>query len=300
MYEQFQVQLPSGEIIKGCHWKAKNPTHNLVLHTGMNEYAARYEPLAEYLNEFGINVWVHDAFGQGLNAKSLEELEIWPEDGFFKSVDGLALNVERVKKETGLPTVLMGFSMGSFMAQSYLERHPNTADKVIIAGSDGPSKKYGLAKFIAELRVNKKNWTKKDKLLSYLCIGNFSSAVKDRKTDVDWLSHDPKVVQAYIDDPYCGADNTKSFFLGFFTGLASLYKKKNLANISKDEKILVIAGDEDPVGGNGKGPRKLAKMYQKLGVKDVTLIIYPGQRHEIHNGIGKHKTREDLKDFILR
>ena len=79
----------------------------------------------------------------------------------------------------------------------------------------------------------------------------------------------------------------------------TLYKKKNLANISKETPIAIMAGEEDPVGVNGKGPRDLAKLYTKLGVKDVTLKLYPKMRHEIHNEIGKEQVWSDLKDFLL-
>lgn len=299
-YEVFEIKIPTGETIKGCHWKCENPKMILVGHTGMNETAARYSDLADYLNSFGIEVYVHDAFGQGQNAASVEELERWPREGFFKSVDGLNQNIERLKKETGLPVALFGHSMGSFIVQSYLERHPNTADRVVICGSNGPTKIYGLAKFLANIRCKDNNWYELDPLLQSLSTGNFDKSIKDAKTEADWLSRDEKVVQAYLDDPYCGAKNTKSFFHGFFNGLATLYKKKNLANISKDEKLLIVAGDNDPVGKMGKGPRKLYEMYKKLGVKDVEIIIYPGMRHEIYNEIGKEKPYEDLKNFLLK
>ena len=66
---------------------------------------------------------------------------------------------------------------------------------------------------------------------------------------------------------------------------------ENLQNLlSKDENILIISGDGDPVGAMAKGPRNLANMYRKLGVKNVKLHIYAHMRHEIHN--------EDKKDVV--
>ena len=298
MFEIFEVVLPEGEKLKGCFWPAKNPTHNLVMQTGMNEHASRYEAMALYLNEAGINVSILDAFGQGLNAESIENQERWPEGAFAKNVDAMHLRLEEVKKN-GLPTIIMGHSMGSFMTQSYAERYPNTADKIVLFGTNGPTGIYGLAKLLGKLLVHKGNWDKPNKFLSNLALGGYAKAIKNRRTDLDWLSYDEKNVDDYIADPYCCHENTGGFLREFFIGLATLYKKKNLANISKETPIAIMAGEEDPVGVNGKGPRNLAKLYAKLGVKYVTLKLYPKMRHEIHNEIGKEQVWSDLKDFLL-
>ena len=65
--EEFQVQLRDGTIMKGHHWPTPNPEANYCMITGMQEYSARYDELARYLNDFHIEVWVLDAIGQGLN-----------------------------------------------------------------------------------------------------------------------------------------------------------------------------------------------------------------------------------------
>jgi alpha-beta hydrolase superfamily lysophospholipase len=61
---------------------------------------------------------------------------------------------------------------------------------------------------------------------------------------------------------------------------------------------LIISGEEDPVGEKGKGPRRLEKMYKKLGVKDVTLVLYPNMRHEIHNEKGHDVVYRQISDFL--
>ena len=47
--------------------------------------------------------------------------------------------------------------------------------------------------------------------------------------------------------------------------------------------LLLVSGDQDPVGGMGKGVRKVYAMFQAAGCRDVTLKLYPGLRHEILN-----------------
>ena len=47
--------------------------------------------------------------------------------------------------------------------------------------------------------------------------------------------------------------------------------------------ILLISGENDPVGDMGKGVRRTADAFRKAGLSDVTLKLYPGLRHEILN-----------------
>ena len=116
MAEIFEVTLGSGESLKGWFWPAKEAVTNLTIITGMNEYAKRYAPFAEWMNGQHVNIWCLDAFGQGLNAPSQDMQERWPEGAFDKTVKAIHKMV-RLASSNGLPTFLMGHSMGSFMVQ---------------------------------------------------------------------------------------------------------------------------------------------------------------------------------------
>ena len=296
----FEVALSGGETLKGYFWSSGEPKKNLVILTGMNEYALRYNDLASFFNKKGINVYVLDAFGQGLNAKSVEEQEQWPLDGFSKNVDAANVLVNKIKKDNKLPVCLMGHSMGSFMAQSYVERYPHTVERVILCGSNGPAlAKMKMGYALSKLIVHKSNWNKPSKFLSNMGLGAYTKAVKPRKTDLDWLSYNEENVKKYIADPYCGHQDTQGFWREFLKGMSHLYEKKMLKKLSPQEKIFIVAGDADPVGSSGKGPTALLKMYQKYGVKDVSLKIYPHMRHEIHNETGREVVYDDLQKFLL-
>ena len=298
MAEVFSVTLKSGEKLSGYCWKAENAVRSLAVITGMNEYALRYRPFAESMNTRGVNVWVLDAFGQGLNAESVEKQQIWPVEAFAKNVDAVALMVEKAAKD-GLPVSVMGHSMGSFMVQSLMERYPRIADKVILCGSNGGQRSlmtvaYGLAKIL----VNRNNREQKSPVLQNLGLGGFAKAVKDRRTDFDWLSYNEDNVREYISDPWCGHENTGGFWLEFLRGMSTIWSPSFLSRISKDERILIIAGAEDPVGQNGKGPAWLEDTYRKLGIKNVRLIIYPHMRHEILREKDGQKVMDDIAAFL--
>lgn len=297
--EVFSVKVGNW-VQKGNCWKAEPATSNLVFMTGMQEHSERYDHLARYLNDFGISVYVLDAVGQGLNAPRPEDQQKWFKGAFDTNVSAAHQKVMELKEETKLPTFIMGHSMGSFMTQRYLELFPDSADKVVIWSSNGPRRmKMACAYILASILTNKRNWDKPSKFISNASFGPYARTVKNRKTDVDWLSYDEENVKDYIADPYCGAENTHGFWKEFLRGMNELYKKKNLKKVSKNEKILIVAGEEDPVGEMGKGPRRLKKMYEKLGVSNVTIFMFPHMRHEIHNETEKHLVYKVLSDFLI-
>lgn len=297
--EAFSVKVGNW-VQKGNCWKAEPATSNLVFMTGMQEHSERYDHLARYLNGFGISVYVLDAVGQGLNAPRPEDQQKWFKGAFDTNVSAAHQKVMELKEETKLPTFIMGHSMGSFMTQRYLELFPDSADKVVIWSSNGPRRmKMACAYMLASILTNKRNWDKPSKFISNASFGPYARTVKNRKTDVDWLSYDEENVKDYIADPYCGAENTHGFWKEFLRGMNELYKKKNLKKVSKNEKILIVAGEEDPVGEMGKGPRRLKEMYEKLGVSNVTIFMFPHMRHEIHNETEKHLVYKVLSDFLI-
>jgi alpha-beta hydrolase superfamily lysophospholipase len=294
----FDVTLPNGHLQKGMAYTAEGTKKNLLIMTGMNEHATRYEDLAGYLNAQGFDVYVLDAIAQGLNAPKVEDQEKWFVGAFDENVQAANIEIELLKKG-GKPTYLMGHSMGSFMVQRYLELYPNTVVKVIEMGSNGPAlAKMKMAYGLAKILVNKKNWDKPCKPLSNAGLGAYAKAVKNRKTDLDWLSYNEENVKKYMADPYCGHEDTGGFWHEFLKGMATLYKKNELKKISKDEKILIISGSEDPVGECSKGSTRLAEMYRKLGLKDVTLVLYPHMRHEIHNEKDHAIVYKQISDFL--
>ena len=296
--EKYLFKTVNGDTLKGFSWKADKAKANLVIVTGMEEHSFRYNDFALFMNKNGFNVVCVDHYGQGENVDNIADLGKVPTSFFSKSVRNID-DIVKLQKENGLPTYLFGHSMGSFMTQDYIQRFAKSVDKVVICGSNGPNAKtlFSLGWTIARIVTTKKNREKRAKLLEKLSLGAYVKAVKHRKTNCDWLSYNEANVHRYIEDPKCGGGSTNGFYYEFLKGNARLFKKKFLAKISPDIHLFLIAGAEDPVGANGKGPSALAKLYKKLGVKDVNLKIYDHMRHEILNEDKKQEVYDDILAF---
>ena len=81
----------------------------------------------------------------------------------------------------------------------------------------------------------------------------------------------------------CGADATVGLFRQMLRGLRFNQTPGNIDRMDKNAPILLIAGQDDPVGNMGAGVRRTHDAFKRAGIKDVTLKLYPGLRHEILN-----------------
>ena len=81
-------------------------------------------------------------------------------------------------------------------------------------------------------------------------------------------------------------------------GLTIITKQSNINKMDKELPVFFIAGDKDPVGDMGKGVEKAYHCFQKAELRDVTMKLYHGLRHEILNESGKQYVYRDVLDWL--
>ena len=62
--------------------------------------------------------------------------------------------------------------------------------------------------------------------------------------------------------------------------------------------ILLIAGQDDPVGNYGKSVKKVYKKYKECGMQDVKLRLYENDRHEILNELDREIVFVDICKWL--
>lgn len=60
----------------------------------------------------------------------------------------------------------------------------------------------------------------------------------------------------------------------------------------------MVSGREDPVGNYGKGVKKVFETYQQHGVKNITLKLYDGARHEPLNETNRYEVYEMIYTYL--
>ena len=268
---------------------------------GMAETAARYERFASTLTMNGYIVYANDHRGHGKTAGSLENVGyLAEEDGFDWMVKDMHQLTSLIKKEyPELPVFLLGHSMGSFATQRYIMLFGKELKGAILSGSNGSAALlHNLGYFVAGIEVKRNGRKAKSERMNQLSFGSFNNAFKPNRTEFDWLSRDHEEVDKYIGDPYCGDVFTAGFFYDFMKGLKEIDRIKNVERVPKDLPIYIFSGEKDPVGGAGKGVKKLYHTYKNCGISDVSIKLYPEGRHEMLNELNRDEVMKDVTDWL--
>lgn len=289
---------PSSDGVHQTHavlWLPEGEPRGVVqLVHGICEYILRYEPFAQFLAGQGFAVCGNDHLGHGLTAKGPEEY------GFFTDWWDLVHDVRALQlkmKETypDLPYFLLGHSMGSFVARTFLIDYPGELTGCILSGTgqEGAAT-VALGKFITGLG----DPHKVNKLFYKLSIGAYNAKFKPNRTSADWTSRDEASVDKYLADPLCSFPTTAGMNHAMMRGLQCVGNRANLARMDKDTPVYFFAGDQDPVGAMGEGVKKVAGWFRQAGMKDVQVKLYPGGRHEMLNEINKEEVYADVLGWL--
>ena len=282
-----------GKKIFVYEWlEAENPKAVVQIVHGMTEHAGRYAAFAKYLNGHGYLVVADDHRGHG---KTDPETLGYSKGNMF--ADTVRDEAEIAKyyrgKYPALKYFIFGFSYGSFLTQSFISKYSDLVDGAVIGGSNH---KKDFEVYLGSVVSHLKGEKKPAKLIEKLSFGAYSKKFEDGK----WLSADAVNNAAYEADPLCGFTCSNRFYRDFFKGLKSLYTKKYVAGLKKDLPVLLVSGEDDPVGDMGKGVKKLRCFYtEKAGMTNVRMVLFENSRHEFLNErTGRDEKWKTLLDFF--
>lgn len=271
-----------------------------VVH-GLAEHGGRYERFATTAVAAGYAVHASDHRGHG---KSV----LKPEDkGFFASENGwdvvvadldAVLRLERAAYP-GVPVFVLGHSLGSYLARDLASRHGDELSGLILTGAAGSP---GLSGYVARAVLRCQKLLNGDRYrsgtLDQLIFGGYNTHFRPSRTSFDWLSRDEAEVDLYLSDPMCGFVCTASLYNDVLNGALKVSSDRLIARTPKGLPLLLVSGEEDPVGANGRGVREVAEAYRRAGLKDVTMSLYPHARHEILNEVNREQVVSELLAWV--
>ena len=288
--------------IHACIWRPEGEIKGVVqiIH-GMCEYAERYAPFAEFLNSKGYLVCAEDHLGHGKSVVSENELGYFNKQRSTKIVldDIRELQLKVKGQYAGKPYFVLGHSMGSFFCRKYISLYGSDLDGAIIMGT-GFKGKPTLNFALAFVRLNALfcGWRHRSKFILKIAFGSYNKRFKPAKSQNAWLSKDGENIAKYEADPLCGFPFTNNGYNILFNILKDACSKKTIKAVPEDLPVYFVAGTDDPVGDYGKGVKKAKKKFEKAGVKDVSVTLYEGARHEILNDFCKQQVEGDILEFI--
>jgi alpha-beta hydrolase superfamily lysophospholipase len=240
----------------------------LVVH-GLGEHAGRYDALARVLNGWGFTVRSYDQYGHGESDGARGAL---PHPG--RLLDDLADLVESARvRNPGLPLVLLGHSMGGLVAASFVARTLQAVDLLVLSSPALATRLTPLQKMLMAVVP---------RVAPNLAVAN--------GLDPQYLSHDPRVVQAYLNDPRVH-DRVSGRLARFIEEEGALVRSR--AGSWKVPTLLMYAGDDrmvDPAGSEAFAAAAPPSV--------VTARRFDGLYHEIFNEAEAQPVYDCLRQWL--
>ena len=244
----------------------------LIIH-GYGEHSNRYLNVVNTLVPEGYSIWALDHRGHGKSEGRRCYVNRFTD--FFSDIDVLE-NLAR-KENPDLPFHMVGHSMGSIIANHYMATRADQSKYSSLTLS-GTGAAPGPA-INALTRIMSKIFSV---LLPKISIPS--------GLDPQFISHDAKVVEDYINDPLVENKITPRL------GNELMVYVSRMLDVAPSISVptLMQLGSED----DAFHPDSWNNLYNSIGSKEKEFKIYDGYRHEVYNEVKKEVPLGDLKDWI--
>ena len=300
-YIHRDITFPSSDGKNTIHAELFIPSDNNIkgvvqISHGMMDYIGRYQGMADALCKAGFAIAGNDHLGHGDSVAT-------PDDyGFFASKGGYRYVIDDVKKLNdlirkeipGVPVVLLGHSMGSFIARLYALDYRDSIDGLIIHGTAGPNPATGAGKLLVKILRAIKGERHRSKFVCSLADGGYNKGFDPAEGSGAWLTRDPSMVADRVGNPKNDFIFTLAGYEDLFNFLGNCNSSSWFRQFPKDLPTLVISGKEDPVGGFGKGVQYVYDNLAKNGA-NVELKFFEGARHELFN----ETNRDEVFSYLV-
>lgn len=270
-----------------------------VIH-GMAEHVERYGALVCLFAAHGFVVCGDDHAGHGASCDP-DSYGCLPARGGAEALVADEHTLRRLMTErvgADVPYLLLGHSLGSYIARVYLAERGEGLAGVVLSGTGTlPVAVSWAGHALARLTCAARGEDYRSKLLDGMGVGGYARAVPG-PTGCEWLSHNEKNVATYVADSRCGF----MFSAGGYAAVTKLTARAcSLAwarRAPHDVPLLFVSGAEDPVGDNGRGVRAAAELARRAGQRHVDVRIYEGMRHEILNEDDGGRVMADVLSWV--
>lgn len=247
---------------------------------GMTEHMGRYEAFAEYLQPMGIAVAGFDLRGHGRNSGD-PDVASFGEGGWTASIEDMRLFYELLKQRfAGASHYMLGFSLGSFLLREYLTKYPGEgelAGAIIMGTGHQPGWLLSIMMGIVKGQIKKAGFDKTTDLVRQLSFGTYNQKFKPNRTAADWLCADERELDKYLADSLVRNDISAGLFWELLGSMKRSGSTFEYDGWNTGLPILLISGQDDPVGDSGKGVQAIYNRMKKSGMENVTIKLFPVQ-----------------------
>lgn len=286
-------------FIKGKVFSTENPRFAIQFLHGATEHIGRYTEFAEYMcKKFDCAVIAHDQCGHGLSVFDKSEYGYFAARRGYKHVvnDTHGFLVEAIKTIGNIPVFLMGYDMGSLIARASAEQFEEDFAGLILIGTSYKNfmMQILLKKCQREIAQNSESYLSVDLHKKFLFVSNKKY---EDNTGFAWLNSNEEELNDFLNDPICNFSLSAS-------AIKDVIKVRIAVNESKWFKempnipMLLLTGEDDPVGKFGKHSYKIADKLKANQKIDVNVVTYPKARHDLLHENCKEQVFNDIANWI--
>jgi acylglycerol lipase len=243
--------------IQGWEPEGKPKAIICLIH-GLGEHTGRYAHVGRAFNEAGYALFGFDLRGHGQTGGPR---------GHLLSLDVVMQDIQQFvefqkQNHPGLSIFLYGHSLGGLLTLSYVLQHPEGLQGVIVTGAM-------LRSAFDEMKI--KNTMAK-------ILGSIApTIVLSTGLDATGISRDPMVVEKYLKDPLVHDKGSTGLGKAILNAIdlcfarAKEFKPPLLIMHGRDDRLVYPSGSEE-----------FARLASETN-RDVTLKVWDGMYHEIHN-----------------
>ncbi len=270
-HDEFQFKTFDELQLFAQSWQPETKSRAAVcLVHGMGEHSGRYGHVADRLTQAGYSVFAFDLRGHGKSPGPRGHTPSY--EALLDDVNFFLNEVDKNFPE--LPLFLYGHSLGGNLVLNYVIRRQPKLKGVIVTGPwlrlsfEPPAFKVTLGK------VMNKIWP------------SFSQS---SGLDTKALSHDPKVVHAYENDPLVHDHISARMFIGIYQ--SGQWALEHASEFSLP--LLLMHGGDDKII-SVEASREFANKINE----NCTLKVWDELYHEIHNEAEKEEVFKFLIDWL--
>lgn len=255
-------------------WSPDDATKGVVLLVhGYGEHSGRYMNVVNTLVPEGYTVWALDHRGHGKSEGRRCHVNRFSD--FYsdvKMIEDLAR-----KEYPDLPFHLVGHSMGSIISNHYMATQADQSKYSSLTLSGTGAAPGPAINTVTQLM---------SKIFSVL----LPKMSIPSGLDPQFISHDEKVVEDYINDPLVETKITPRLGNELMKHVSMMMDAAPKLSVP----TLMQIGSED----DAFHPDSWDNLYNSIASKDKEFKKYEGYRHEVYNEVKKEVPLGDLKDWI--
>ncbi|MEC9072493.1 MAG: lysophospholipase [Myxococcota bacterium] len=249
----------------------ETPRALLVVVHGFAEHSGRYQHVFDWMNARGYACLGFDYRGHGRADGKARYV-----DSFQEYVQDTLRAMELGRARVGdVPLYLLGHSQGGLISLSLALEYGDQISGLVVS-----SPSCGVA-------IEVPAWKE--------ALGRIAAIVAPGLSipsglDANLLSHDPAVVQAYVDDPLIGTDARARWYVEFRRAQDRLLQEAHRVSVP----ALVMQAGSDTMAS----PSASKAVFQGLGSPEKRWIEYEGFYHELFNEPDKERVFGDVDDWL--